>query len=36
MTLQKLGALCLEVLLVTVPAGRYFSTCDIFTVEGEG
>ncbi len=34
--IAKSGILCVELLAVTVPAGRYFSTKDIFESEGDG
>lgn len=34
--LQKIGILCLELLAVGFPAGRYFCTKDIFAMEGDG
>ncbi len=34
--LPKIGILCLELLAIGFPAGRYFCTKDIFAMEGDG
>lgn len=34
--IHKIGILCLELLVIAFPTGRYFNTKDIFAIEGDG